>query len=194
MTQYNKLQTINKKIYSKLGGSRCGIPKRSKISLNIISLSRVFVVRPIKRASVAQGLFLRWVQAQDRSRDAPGIPKNAPGPIGIPLKMFISTTQNHARPKCVPYSESSKLNHSQKCLEPRHHSPKKGHLKCRTVAQKRSAFPKTPQAQSAFPKKGHLKRQVINLTPTRRLKSWRDGPLRIEICPVARHTRPDPCC
>ena len=30
--------------------------------------------------------FLRWVQAQDRSIDVPGIPQNASGFVGIPLK------------------------------------------------------------------------------------------------------------
>ncbi len=29
--------------------------------------------------------FFRWVRAQDRSPHEPGIPKNAYGPIGIPL-------------------------------------------------------------------------------------------------------------
>ena len=30
--------------------------------------------------------FLRWVQAQGRNLDTPGIPKNASDPVGIPLK------------------------------------------------------------------------------------------------------------
>ena len=34
--------------------------------------------------------FLRWVRAQDRSPDAPSIPKNASGPIRIPLKSGAS--------------------------------------------------------------------------------------------------------
>ena len=56
--------------------------------------------------------------------------------------------------------------HSQKCLEPCQHSPKKG---C-------------------------LKHQVINLTPPRRVKAWGDGPLRLKVCQVTRHARPDLCC
>ena len=30
--------------------------------------------------------FLKWVRAQGRSPDAPGIPQNAPGSVGITLK------------------------------------------------------------------------------------------------------------
>ena len=40
---------------------------------------------------------------------------------------------------------------------------------------------------------GHLGRQTINLTPPKSVKAWGDGPLRLEVCPVTRHTRPDPC-
>ena len=36
--------------------------------------------------------FLWWVQTQSRSPDAPGIPKNATGPVSIPLKQ--------GRPRC----------------------------------------------------------------------------------------------
>ena len=35
-------------------------------------------------------LFLKWIRAQDRSPDIPSIPKNAPGPVGIPLFMAVS--------------------------------------------------------------------------------------------------------
>ena len=45
-------------------------------------------------------------------------------------------------------------------------------------------------------KKAHLRRQVINLTPLRRVKAWGTPPppTRLEVCPETRHTRPDPCC
>ena len=33
--------------------------------------------------------FLRWVWAQDCNQDTPGIPQNASGPVGIPLKKAI---------------------------------------------------------------------------------------------------------
>ena len=49
----------------------------------------VFVDRPTKRASVAQGLFLRWVHVQGCNWDTPGFPKNASSPVGIPLKRGI---------------------------------------------------------------------------------------------------------
>ena len=47
---------------------------------------RYLLTAPTKRASVAQGLFLRWIQMQDRSSEAPSIPKNVSGPVGILLK------------------------------------------------------------------------------------------------------------
>ena len=49
------------------------------------SIVKVFVGRPTLRASMAQGLFFRWDRAQGRSPHAPGVPKNAYGPVGIPL-------------------------------------------------------------------------------------------------------------
>ena len=57
--QYNKLQTINKRIHKILQRVKCGIAKRVKISTNINRLikSTVFVARPTKRTSVAQGPF-----------------------------------------------------------------------------------------------------------------------------------------
>ena len=51
-----------------------------------------------------------------------------------------------------------------------------------------------PWALSASPKKERLRHQAINLTPQRRIKARGGvGPLRLEVCPVTRHTRPDPC-
>ena len=38
---------------------------------------------PHQHTSMAQGLFLRWVQSQGRSPDASGSSKNASGPVGI---------------------------------------------------------------------------------------------------------------
>ena len=49
----------------------------------------VFVFHPTKRTSMAQG-FYRWVRRQGRSPDTLGIPKNASGPVGIPLKRAAS--------------------------------------------------------------------------------------------------------
>ena len=37
------------------------------------------------------------------------------------------------------------------------------------------------------------KRQAINLNPPKKVKAWWDGPLRPEVSPETRHTRPDPC-
>ena len=49
----------------------------------------IFVDHPTKRASVAQGLFMVG-PTQSRSPHAPGGPKNASGPVGIPLKRGAS--------------------------------------------------------------------------------------------------------
>ena len=49
----------------------------------------VFVLGPTNWTSMAPG-FLRWVRAQGRSPNAPGIPKNPSGPVGIPLKRGAS--------------------------------------------------------------------------------------------------------
>ena len=42
------------------------------------------------------------------------------------------------------------------------------------------------------PKAGCLRHQAINVTPTRRVKASRDGPLRLEEKKSPRRTRPDP--
>ena len=49
-----------------------------------VNKSVVFDVRPTKRACGAQGLFYGG-PTQGRSPHAPGISKNAYGPVGIPL-------------------------------------------------------------------------------------------------------------
>ena len=56
-----------------------------KISTSWLLIKLVFVIRPTKRTSLAQGLF-RWVLAQGRSPHASGSPQNTSGPVGIPLK------------------------------------------------------------------------------------------------------------
>ena len=61
----------------------------------------------------------------------------------------------------------------------------------RAEAQTRLAFPKIPRAPSVFPIKGHLRRQAINLTSSRRVKAWGNGLPRLEVCPETKHTRPD---
>ena len=55
--------------------------------------------------------------------------------------------------------------YSPKCLGPHGHSPKKSRLRC----------------------------HAINLTPPKRVKACLDAPLKLEVCPERRHTRPDPC-
>ena len=42
-------------------------------------------------------------------------------------------------------------------------------------------------------KDGRLVHQAINPTPPKRVKAWGGGPLRLEVSPVMRHTRPEPC-
>ena len=46
--------------------------------------------------------FIRWIWAQDNSSDTPSIPKDALGPIGIPLKR--GTTGDKATPSKEVYS------------------------------------------------------------------------------------------
>ena len=49
-----------------------------------------------------------------------------------------------------------------------------------------------PRTPSAFPFSGRLSRRAINPTPPKRVKAWRDGPLRPEVMyPVVEHTRPN---
>ena len=48
---------------------------------------QIFVARPTKGASVIQGLFIWWVQAQDRSPDTP---KNASDPVCIPSRRLVA--------------------------------------------------------------------------------------------------------
>ena len=40
--------------------------------------------------------------------------------------------------------------------------------------------------------KGRLRRWAINPTPPKRVKAWVDGPLRLEVYRMTRHTRPEP--
>ena len=42
--------------------------------------------------------FLRWVQVQSRSPDAPGGFKNVSGPVGIPLKRITSGARRYTQP------------------------------------------------------------------------------------------------
>ena len=42
--------------------------------------------------------FFRWVQSEGRSQDASSCPKNALGPIGIPLKRAPQAPGNKPRP------------------------------------------------------------------------------------------------
>ena len=42
------------------------------------------------------------------------------------------------------------------------------------------AFPKMPQTSLAFPQKRRLRHLGINPIPPKRVKAWRDGPLRLE--------------
>ena len=63
---------------------------QTKNNTTFFTLLMVFVGHPTNQTSVAQGLFLRWVRVQSCSPDAPGIPKNASGTVGIPLKRGAS--------------------------------------------------------------------------------------------------------
>ena len=68
----------------------------------------------------------------------------------------------------------------------------------RAVAQTRPAFLKMPLAPSAFPWKGSPQAPVINLAPPRRVRTWGDGPRRLddagqsELRPIATGTRTHP--
>ena len=42
--------------------------------------------------------FLRWVRAQGRNPDTPGVSKNALGSVGIPLKMDASGAKQKTYP------------------------------------------------------------------------------------------------
>ena len=42
-------------------------------------------------------------------------------------------------------------------------------------------------------KKERLRCLAISLTPPKRVKTLGDGPLRLDVCPVIRHTLPDLC-
>ena len=50
----------------------------------------VFFSCPTKWVTMAQGLFKKWVWAQDCSPDVPSISENASDPVGIPLKRGAS--------------------------------------------------------------------------------------------------------
>ena len=58
-----------------------------------------------------------------------------------------------------------------------------------TQGTTRQAVPKMPRAPSAFFFSGRLRRQVIRPTPPKRVKAWRDAPLRPEVYPVVENTR-----
>ena len=61
----------------------------------------------------------------------------------------------------------------------------------RAETHTRPAVPKMPHVPLAFPFLGRLRRQAINLTPPKRVKAWRDGPLKPEVSPVLSHIRPN---
>ena len=63
----------------------------------------------------------------------------------------------------------------------------------RAVDQMRPAAPKKSRPIGIPLKKESLRRQAINIAPTRRVGIWGDGPLGLEVCPETWHTRPDLC-
>ena len=53
-------------------------------------INQIICRAPHQTAEYTPKLFLRWIQAQGRSPDTPGIPLNASGPVGISLKRDTS--------------------------------------------------------------------------------------------------------
>ena len=68
----------------------------------------------------------------------------------------------------------------------------KGGSRHRAETHTRRAFPKLPRTPSAFPLKGAPQALGDKPNPPKRVKAWEDGPLRPEVHPVTRHTRPEP--
>ena len=64
---------------------------RSKLVLLLTEILQNGICRPSHQPDeCGTRPFLKWVWAQGHSPDAPDIPKNASGPVGIPLKSGAS--------------------------------------------------------------------------------------------------------